>query len=593
MKQQGTDPTLPAGQDFTTEPGLPDERPGRSVVEGYQLGAVIGRGGMGEVIVAHDLEVGRDVALKRMRSTTAPPELVDRFMREARIQARLDHPAIVPVHEVGRDADGNPYFTMKRVSGVTLAELLARGSEKPQRLLRAFVDVCLAIELAHTRLVVHRDLKPSNLMLGDYGDVYILDWGVARELDSRHSSAALDSLDGVASATGATQAGAILGTPGYIAPEHLRGERTGTAADVYALGAILFEILTGEPLHPASGPIASTLAGAADSPAERKPGANIAPELDAACRDALAGDPGARPTARELADRVQAYLDGDRDHERRRVLAAEAVIAARSALDAGHRAEAIHIAGRALALDPESVEAAELVTALVLEPPKELPPELIASLEASEREHIKLRSQRSIRAYLSLFSLVPALPFLEIGNWPVLVAVFVAATAMAGIQWYNARHGTLPVFPIMVISFAFVMLFSRMTGSLMITPLVACAIVLAIGTRIEVARRPWLVGVWSVGCTLVPVLLEWLGVFAPTFAMTPGGLVFSGSVFSSRTTADVVAIVGGTIGLTAVIGYYALAITRGRRDAQDKLLIQAWQLGQLLPRRASARAFVG
>src|SRR2546430_11277663 len=123
---------------------------------------------MGEVLAATDRKFERDVALKRMRASDR--DSAERFLREAKIQARLDHPAIVPVHDLGVDAEGRPYFTMKRVSGVTLADRLAKpGPIQP--LLRALVDVGFAIELAHARGVVHRDLKPANIMLGDYGEV--------------------------------------------------------------------------------------------------------------------------------------------------------------------------------------------------------------------------------------------------------------------------------------------------------------------------------------------------------------------------------------------------------------------------------------
>src|SRR5688500_5550674 len=152
----GTDPTLPSD----TEPRVPD-RPSQRGATSYQLGALIGRGGMGEVVLAHDPAIGRDVALKRLRTEAPSRELVDRFLREAKIQARLDHPAIVPVHELGYDADGRPYFVMKRLAGTTLHEVLtSRTRSQPiNRLLRALVEVCLAIDLAHARGVVHRDLK--------------------------------------------------------------------------------------------------------------------------------------------------------------------------------------------------------------------------------------------------------------------------------------------------------------------------------------------------------------------------------------------------------------------------------------------------
>src|SRR5690606_2948073 len=114
----------------------------------------------------------------------APTEdQMQRFLREARIQGQLEHPSIVPIHELGRDLDGRPYFVMKKLAGQTLSEILAaadRTAYPLQRLLRAFVDVCLAIEFAHTRGVIHRDIKPGNIMLGDFGETYVLDWGIAK-----------------------------------------------------------------------------------------------------------------------------------------------------------------------------------------------------------------------------------------------------------------------------------------------------------------------------------------------------------------------------------------------------------------------------
>jgi len=179
---------------------------------GYELCDLLGRGGMGEVLLAHDVRIGREVAIKRMRNAEPDPEAEARFLREAKIQARLQHPAIVPVHELGRDAEGRPYFTMKRLAGVTLHELLGGPL---QRLLRALAEVCLAIEFAHEHGVIHRDIKPTNIMLGDFGEVYVLDWGIARVLDDGSASV---SVRDIAAYEGETQVGAVMGTPGYMAP---------------------------------------------------------------------------------------------------------------------------------------------------------------------------------------------------------------------------------------------------------------------------------------------------------------------------------------------------------------------------------------
>src|SRR5262245_53468629 len=138
-------------------------RAGRPLLAGrYRLARLIGKGGMGEVIAARDEQVGRDVAIKRMRAASPSERSIQRFLREASIQGRLEHPAIVPVHEIGRDHDGLPFFVMKKLTGTTLSKILVVPEQREafglQRILRAFVDVCLAVELAHVRGVVHRDL---------------------------------------------------------------------------------------------------------------------------------------------------------------------------------------------------------------------------------------------------------------------------------------------------------------------------------------------------------------------------------------------------------------------------------------------------
>jgi serine/threonine-protein kinase len=204
----------------------------------YHLEKVLGVGGMGEVVSAQDQQLGRSVAIKRMRADNPTPEATARFLREARIQGRLDHPAVVPVHELKHDEHGQPFFVMKQLTGTTLAAALEKPEAAASRRkhLRAFVDVCLAIEFAHTRGVVHRDLKPSNIMLGDFGEVYVLDWGIARVADEakrRETFSDVDSLGGDGTATGA-----VLGTAGYMAPEQLRGVADlDGRADVYALGS--------------------------------------------------------------------------------------------------------------------------------------------------------------------------------------------------------------------------------------------------------------------------------------------------------------------------------------------------------------------
>jgi hypothetical protein len=575
------DKTLPAEPVMTNAATNRIERTGAEV-GGYELGELLGRGGMGEVIAAHDPRIEREVALKRMRGGGATADAVARFIREAKIQARLDHPAIVPVHELGRDEDGLPYFTMKRLSGTTLHARLVAGPRGPiQPLLRAFADVCFAVELAHSRAVVHRDLKPSNIMLGDYGEVYVLDWGVARVIGSQPIEPTNLPLD--SSVPDGTATGALLGTPGYMAPEQVRGEAVEPAADVYALGAILFEILAGQPLHPVgNAALASTLQNLVGcSPAQRAPSRNIAPELDAACIAALADDPARRPTARALATKVQAYLDGDRDLDHRRTLAAESLADARSKEAAGDRVAALRAAGRAVALDPESRDAAELATALILTPPRETPPDALAAVAAIEAKLDRARGMRGAMAYLAAWVLLPFGAMARVASWPDLLALVIGGTVMSGIVTLHAR-GKFPSALLVVCNIAFGVLFERIGGPFLFTPLYACIIAIGVGTQVRRERRGTALAVLAIAMAL-PIVLELTGVLSRTFEMTPNGLLTIGMVFNGHGDLDVAGMLLGTFALCALLVTYTLTMNRARKAAQREAALQAWHLRQLLP----------
>jgi eukaryotic-like serine/threonine-protein kinase len=540
-----TDPTVAA-----TEPSV--EGAGTAGPAGYQLGPVIGRGGMGEVLLAHDPDIGRDVALKRMKAAT--PDLIDRFLREARIQARLDHPAIVPVHEVGRDREGRPFFTMKRVTGTTLGQMLERGGESQQRLLRAFVEVCLAIDFAHARGVIHRDLKPSNVMLGDYGEVYVLDWGIARVLGP---SEATDPTHAGQPST-ETQVGTVLGTPGYMAPEQAVDSKVGPSADVYSLGKMLLDILSTKP--------------------------DVAPELDAICTAARAEDPTARPTTRALADAVQAYLDGDRDLERRRQLAAEQIDVAQRAREGGKRSEAIRAAGRALALDPNAAEAGELLARMIVEVPEVTPPEVEASIEAVEQQISRERSRQSMFAYLAIWLTVPLLLRTQVTSWPLLVAVFGVANVVVALHWINARTARVPTWLFMAVNLGLVVLFAQWVGALQLSPLFVSALLVALASRPDVARRPLLLVVFGLLGVFLPLALERWGVFPPTFAFGHDGLTTWGNIIEREPRGALVLVIGGAAALILLTGRFAMGMTRARLAAQRQMHTQAWQLRQLLPR---------
>ncbi|HEX3762877.1 MAG TPA: serine/threonine-protein kinase [Kofleriaceae bacterium] len=217
--------------------------------ERYRVIAEHGRGGLGRVSRVHDRELGRDVAIKELLARDHLREV--RFLREALITARLEHPGIVPVHEAGRWPDGTPFYAMKLVSGRPLRDLIHERATVGQRigLLHHVVAVADAIAYAHDRSIIHRDLKPANVIVGDFGETVVIDWGLAKDLTAPESSS--DGGGGpfrTAGSDGLTQAGSVLGTPAYMSPEQLRGEPVDQRADVFAIGAMLWELCTLERL---------------------------------------------------------------------------------------------------------------------------------------------------------------------------------------------------------------------------------------------------------------------------------------------------------------------------------------------------------
>jgi tRNA A-37 threonylcarbamoyl transferase component Bud32 len=252
-------PTLASGQTgiaatlaaATTASESPAPAPTGS--DRYQLGAELGRGGMGTVYVATDRQFSREVAVKQLRKDADKDVLAARFVSESLIAGNLEHPGIPPVYERGQ-AGGEAFYVMRRVRGQTLAEALdeARTQEQRLELVPTLIRVAETLAYAHSQGVVHRDIKPSNIVIGHYGEAYVLDWGIAKV-----RGAAADTLDAAVStsaAAGETVQGAIMGTPAYMAPEQAAGrvdaidERT----DVFALGALLYHVLTGHPPYQSS-----------------------------------------------------------------------------------------------------------------------------------------------------------------------------------------------------------------------------------------------------------------------------------------------------------------------------------------------------
>jgi serine/threonine-protein kinase len=320
------------GQSQTLAPGPTTGFADEPSLAGLELREELGRGGMGIVLVCRDNRLGRALAVKVLRPEHRDNSVAQqRFLEEAQITAQLQHPGIVPVHQVGRLPDGRPYFTMKLVRGQTLADLLKARAEPGQdlpRWLAVFQRVCQALAYAHDCRVVHRDLKPANVMVGAFDEVQVMDWGLAKVLTG--GAAGKEPAKGhdihtvrTGAPEMASQAGALLGTPAYMAPEQARGEvdRVDARCDVFGLGAILCEILTGRP--PYGGATLEEVArqarqGELSDACARLEGCGADEELVRLAQRCLAADPAGRPgDAGEVARAVTAYLTSVQERLRR------------------------------------------------------------------------------------------------------------------------------------------------------------------------------------------------------------------------------------------------------------------------------------
>jgi serine/threonine-protein kinase len=309
-----------------TEPALPRGRR-------FRILHWHGGGGLGDVFAADDIEVPRKVALKRIREQYADDEVHrERFRREAKITGKLDHPGVVPIYGLGHDLDGRPYYAMRFIRGDNLeaaikeyhredrpASTAGERSVEFRRLLGRFIDVCDTIAFAHSRGFLHRDLKPGNIMLGQYGETLVVDWGLAKDTGRRlESDPVIPESDEstmpprIDSDLGETPAGKPLGTVGYMSPEQAAGriEHLGAATDIYSLGATLYALLTGRaPFHGADRGILlnQILQGRLAPP--RQINRQVPPALEAICLKAMALHPEERyRTAKELATDVEHWL---------------------------------------------------------------------------------------------------------------------------------------------------------------------------------------------------------------------------------------------------------------------------------------------
>lgn len=282
----------------------------------------LGEGGMGVVLRVNDRRLNRDAALKILKSDVSNEEMERRFLREAKITAQLDHPSIPPVYEIGHTSGGDLFLLMRVIEGETLQKKIRRyhDEDKNPKALRELLDgllkVSQAVAYAHSQNIVHRDLKPQNIMVGQFGEVMVMDWGLGKDLSNQESDDFLDdktkNLTEIEEGEGLTQVGAVMGTLGYMPPEQAGGEAIDQRADIFALGAILTEILTRE--VPIAGKtntnkMVATIKGEIRTP--RDLDSTVPGELNAIATEALAADVDDRMgETNEFTENLSAYLAG-------------------------------------------------------------------------------------------------------------------------------------------------------------------------------------------------------------------------------------------------------------------------------------------
>ena len=598
----------------------------------YEVRSLLGEGGMGEVRLCRDRRIGRDVALKVIRPGAGSRSDVRlRFEREARVQGQLEHPSIVPVYDLGiapvsggSATAGDAFFTMKRVRGHTIEEIVAglRADDpsfvdryNTRKLLTAFNQVGLAIAFAHVRGVLHRDLKPANVMLGDFGEVYVLDWGLAKLAAGDDAVAARGDTGADASPSalieppsveGKTATGTIMGTPGYMAPEQVRGENDHLDArtDVYALGAILFEIVALTPLHDRRTTqemlLISTLTGVEARPSLRVPERQVAPELEAICVRATALDPADRyPSVRALVDDVERFLDGDRDLARRKELAAQhaerATNAALRAAEGGAesataRSEAIREVNRALALDATHAGALSTMLGMLLDPPKETPPEAEAELQKTVAHERRTSVRIGSRAYLSWLIVVPFLFWQGMRNAACAACVagmIVLSASLA--MWLGRRNSQNTIgwgLAMLVTSTVAIGISSLHFGPFIDVPGMAAANTLVFAMHAARGRARKLTIAIGTCAVLVPVLLEVIGWLPPSYAFRDGMMLVLPRMTSFPALPTLLLLMVASIALVVVPSLLVGRLHDEATAANRRLFVHMWHLRQFIPDEA-------
>jgi serine/threonine-protein kinase len=604
-----TKPPRDISRDETVAYGAVDAGPAIKLPDArYEVKDALGAGGMGEVRSVRDAWIGRDVARKTLLADlreTAQARV--RFLREIRVQGQLEHPGIVPVYDVSVGRDGELSFTMRRVKGRTLAavvEGLARGDRElaarysRRRLLTAFSSVCMAIHYAHTRGVVHRDLKPSNIMLGEFGEVYVLDWGIAKLVGED------PSVEDFASAEISTEGNRIIGTLGYMAPEQANADNDAIDArtDVYALGVMLFEILTLDHVLvdlDAADALRAITDGVDARPTRRPRGADVPPELETICVRATSRAPADRfASAQAISEAVERYLDGDRDLERRRELAAgyaaeAAALAARALAPATPpaeadeaRTEAMRGTLHALALSPEQPDAQHTLARLLLEVPKELPP---AAKAAHEEMRISARTEGARlgwRAFISYTLAFPLMVVMGIKSWLMIgvgMTCTITAAVVARYAYTRRAVQTTGFMLLLLLSAGIVVVQGTWLGPFVLLP-TSATLTVSLFTLYANRRERSLVFAAGACMFLLPFLADVLGLVPPGFSFEPGGVLLHERTLGLTKGATIVGLIYSCTGYILLPVVFIGRLRDTMSVVEDRQFLQAWYMKRMFPK---------
>ncbi|MCB9591898.1 MAG: serine/threonine protein kinase [Sandaracinaceae bacterium] len=573
--------------------------------ERYDVRRELGAGGMGVVRLAYDTAIGREVAVKVMLDDAAQRQMArDRFLREAQVQAQLEHPGIVPVYDLGVTPDGRPYFSMKRVRGTTLqAALEGLRSKDPDaearfgrgKLLSVVERVFETMAYAHSRGVVHRDLKPANIMLGDFGEVSVLDWGIAKlrsDTDLSDPTTGEDEL-----IPEYTVPGSVVGTAGYMSPEQAAGQEVDARADVYTLGAMLFEVITRTPLHRGSAGdrMRSTLEGVDARPSARVD-EDVPAELDAICERAAKRDPRQRHAdASEMLAELRAFLHGARVSELRREVAGQHAEAARLSL-AGKpsatettRVAALRELGAAAVLDPDNPEMIRMIEQLLEPEPAsgELPEDVSRELEDGRRSLASRAAGRSALAYTAALLAIPILLWMGVRLWGVLgaLASLLAFAAIgATVMWRSRRATGTTAALSLPFAFATVSLLSTLFAPFFLVP--GLAVSTAVAFMVSV-RAGWkmrgMINTFAGLAVGVPWLLAELDVIPRTYRFVDGTIQLLPNLVEFPAMPTEVLVI-----FTSLFVVYIPTTLVGRaveelRRAERRRVLQSQRLRSMLP----------